>query len=151
MRRLLKRLKNVCILTARQRKLILLVFWLSIYRNVLLLLKSKNAFSEHICKHQKIKIVLTAEKIAVAKDIALAIHIVNKYVPWKNVCRHQSWQALVLLLQYQIPFEYFVGIDKTTKVKEAHSWVKINDKFICGRCIEKNYHILFFKNLTLII
>ena len=142
MKRLLKRINNFFILTARQRRLILFVFWLSIYRNVLLVLKSKKAFSEHIYKNQEFKIVLTIEKIAIAKDIAIAINIVNKYVPWKNVCRHQSWQAVYLLLKYQISFQYCVGVDKTIEVKEAHSWVKVNSKFICGKCDEKKYFLV---------
>lgn len=142
MKRLLKILKNVLILTAPQRKLILLVFWFSIYRNFLLLWGSKKAFSEYIFKNHEVKVALTIEKIAIAKDIAMAIHIVNKYVPWKNVCRHQSWQAVYLLLNYQIPFDYYVGIEKNKPKKEGHSWVKVNGKFICGRCNEKNYYIL---------
>lgn len=141
MKQLLKKLKNVVVLNQRQRKLVLMVFWLSIYRNVLLLFKSKKAFSEYISKNQNSEEVLTEEKIAIVKDIALAIHIINKYLLWKNVCRHQSWQAVFLLLQYQIPFEYYVGIEKDKK--EGHSWVKVNHKFICGKCNEKDYFILF--------
>ncbi len=143
MKVLLKRLRNVFIITARQRKLILLVFWLSIYRNLLLLWGSKKGFSEYICKNQDVKALLTPEKIVVAKDITLAIHIVNKYVLWKNVCRHQSWQAVFLLLHYQIPFDYFVGIEKNKPKKEGHSWVKVNDKFISGRCNANKYQIVF--------
>lgn len=142
MKQLLKKLKNVFILSSRQRKLIFLVFGLSVYRNFLLVVKSKKAFTEYIYKKQEKKIILTIEKIAIAKDITLAIHIVNKYLPWKNVCRHQSWQAVSLLLKYEIPFEYFVGIDKTKSIKEGHSWVKVNQKFICGRCNEKNYFLV---------
>lgn len=141
-RLLLKKLKNAFIISQRQRKFTFLVFWLSIYRNLLLVVKSKKAFTEHILQNQKVNAVSTPEKIAVAKDIALAIHIVNKHLLWKNVCRHQSWQAVFLLLKYQIPFEYFVGIDKTKNIKEGHSWVKVNGKFICGRCNEKNYFII---------
>lgn len=143
MRRLLKRLKNVCILTARQRKLILLVFWLSIYRNLLLLWGSKKAFSEYVLQNQKVSAALIPKKIDIAKDITMAIHIVNKYVPWKNVCRHQSWQAVFLLLQYQIPFEYFVGIKKNKPMNEAHSWVMVNHKFICGQCALEKYYIIY--------
>ncbi|WP_369765907.1 lasso peptide biosynthesis B2 protein [Flavobacterium sp. WC2429] len=108
----------------------------------MLLWGSKKGFSEHICKNQKVNVVLTPEKITLAKDIIIAIHIVNNYLPWKNVCRHQSWQAVYLLLKYQVQFEYTVGIHKTKNIKEAHSWVKVNSKFICGRCNEKNYFIL---------
>lgn len=142
MKLLLKKFKNVFILSQRQRKFIFLVFWLSVYRNFLLVVKSKKAFTEHICKNQDKKIFLTIEKMAIAKDITLALHIVNHYLPWKNVCRHQSWQAVYLLLKYQIPFEYFVGIEKNKSRKEGHSWVKVNQKFICGRCNEKNYFLV---------
>lgn len=143
MKSLLKKFKNVVILSRRQRKLVLMVFWLAVYRNLLLAVKSKKAFTEHICKNQDTKAVLTAKKTLIAKDIALVIHIVNKYLPWKNVCRHQSWQAVYLLLKYQIPFEYFVGIEKYKPKKEGHSWVKVNDKFISGRCNTNKYEIVF--------
>lgn len=148
MKLLLNKFKNVFILSWRQRKLIIMVFWLSVYRNVLLVLKSKKAFTEEITKNQNIKIVLTSEKTAIAKDIAMAVHIVNKYLPWKNVCRHQSWQAVYLLLKYEILFEYFVGVEKNKLKKEGHSWVKVNQKFICGKCNEENYAILFDSNKT---
>ena len=95
----MKRLfRNAFLLSARQKKIIVLVFLLSIYRNLLLLIGSKQAFSENISKNLKYKTTLTVEKMAIAKDIALGIAIVNKYMIWKNVCRHQSWQAVYLLL-----------------------------------------------------
>lgn len=142
MKLLLKKLKNAFNLSRRQRKFILMVFWLAIYRNGLLAVKSRKAFTEEICKNQNAKVTLTVEKIAIAKDIAMAIHIVNKFIPWKNVCRHQSWQAVYLLLQYQIPFNYCVGIEKNKTKKEGHSWVKVNDKFICGICDTRKYFII---------
>tara|TARA_R110000868_G_scaffold82148_2_gene232092 strand:- start:121 stop:546 length:426 start_codon:yes stop_codon:yes gene_type:complete len=139
----MKRLfKNIFILTIRQKKLIVQVFVLSIYRYLLLLLRSNTAFSEKIIKKAPHDVFLSPKKTAIARDIALAITIVNKYVPWKNVCRHQSWQAVYLLLKYHIPFQFYVGVKKSSETTEGHSWVKVNDKFICGRCNEKDYVIL---------
>jgi hypothetical protein len=146
MKLLLRKFKNALFLSARQRKFILLVFWLSIYRNLLILWGAKKAFTENICKKEHIKTSITKEKIAIAKDIAVAIAIVNKYLLWKNVCRHQSWQAVYLLLKYQIPFEYAVGIHKTKIIKEGHSWVKVNDKFICGKCNVSDYSIVLLQS-----
>ena len=143
MKSLVKRLNNAIKLSGRQKKLVLTVFWLSIYRNILLFKRSKAAFSEHICKNQDLNLELTSDKILVAKDIALAIGIVNKYLLWKNVCRHQSWQAVYLLLRYKVPFSYFVGIHKIKQVKEGHSWVKVEGKFVCGKCDEREYSIVF--------
>ena len=142
MKRLLRKLKTGIFLTPRQKKMFLAVFFLSIYRNILLVLGSKKAFSEHISKKQNPETLLNPEKMALAKDVAVAITLANKYIPWKNVCRHQSWQAIILLLKYQIPFEYFVGIHKTKTIKEGHSWVKVNQNFVCGKCNEKNYLII---------
>ena len=143
MKQLLNKSKNAFIISQHQRKLIFLVFWLSIYRNLLLAVKSKKAFTEHILQNKKLNSDLTVEKITIAKDIAMAIYIVNKCVLWKNVCRHQSWQAVYLLLQYQIPFDYTVGIEKNKPRKEGHSWVKVNNKFICGKCNENEFTIVF--------
>jgi hypothetical protein len=142
MKSLVNRLNNAIKLSGRQKKLVLTVFWLSIYRNILLYKGDKASFTEHICKKQDPTVVLTAEKILIAKDIALAITIVNKYLPWKNVCRHQSWQAVRLLLKYQIPFKYTVGVQKTKIIREGHSWVKVSNKFVCGSCDEKEFFII---------
>ncbi len=143
MKSLVRKLNNALVLSSRQKKLVVTVFWLSIYRNLLLFKGFKVGFTEYIYKNQDRNLVLTTDKIGLAKDIALAISIVNKYLPWKNVCRHQSWQAVYLLLKHQIPFTYFVGIQKTKKIKEGHSWVKVNGKFVCGICNENEYiHVL---------
>jgi hypothetical protein len=142
MKLLLRKLKSLVLLSNQQKYFVLRVFVLSIYRNVLLLSGSKKAFTEHIYKNQNVQTALTAKQIAMAKDIAKAISIVNKYVPWKNVCRHQSWQAVCLLLEYHIPFEYYVGISKEKTKIEGHSWVKVNQKFICGKCNENDYLVI---------
>lgn len=142
MKLLFSKLKNGLFLSHRQRKLILMVFWLSIYRYLLLAVKSKKAYTEEISKNQLAHVLLTFEKIALAKDLAMAIHIVNKHILWKNVCRHQSWQAVYLLLRYEIPFEYYVGIEKNKSKKEGHSWVKVNGQFVCGRCKENQYILI---------
>lgn len=138
-------LRNVFVLTRRQKKLVLLVFLLSIHRNLLLLISSKRAFAEQIINNSVVKENLTAEKTAIAKDIALAIAICNKYIFWKNVCRHQSWQAVYLLIKYQIPFQYFIGVKKVDNGREGHSWVKVQNKFICGRYNIKDYIVLNHK------
>lgn len=122
--------------------LILGLFWLSIYRNVLLVVGSKKGFTEHICKNHKGQWELTPDKIILTKDITLAIKVINKYIPWKNVCRHQSWQAVVLLVKNEVPFDYYVGIHKKAKIKEGHSWVKVKEKFVCGNCIEEDYYLI---------
>lgn len=143
-------LRNVFVLTRRQKKIIVLVFLLSIYRNLLLLVGSKRAFAEQISNNSVSKDNLTAEKIAIAKEITQAIAIGNKYIFWKNVCRHQSWQAIYLLNKYQIPFQYFVGVQKVQNIREGHSWVLVNDKFICGKCKIRNYIILHQKNTQIL-
>ena len=142
MKSLVRKLNNALGLSSRQKKLIITVFWLSIYRNLLLFKRAKVGFTEYIYNKQDSNLALTTDKIGLAKDIALAISIVNKYLPWKNVCRHQSWQAVYLLLKYDIPFTYSVGIHKAKKIKEGHSWVKVNGKFVCGRCNENEYIVV---------
>ena len=143
MKSLVSTLSNAIQLSGRQKKLVLTVFWLSIYRNILLFKGSKTGFTENICKNQDLSVVLTDNKILLAKDIALAINIVDKYLLWKNVCRHQSWQAVFLLLKYEVPFNYSVGIHKTKLIKEGHSWVKVGGRFVCGKCDEKEYSVVF--------
>lgn len=138
----LRKLKTAISISKQQQKLIVMVFVLSVYRNFLLLIGSKKAYTEHVLKNEKIDAFLNCDKDLVAKDIALAINLTKKYIFWKNVCRHQSWQAVFLLQKHQIPFDFFVGINKTKNKNEAHSWVKVGKKFICGMCNESSYFVI---------
>ncbi len=119
MKSLVRKLNNALVLSSRQKKLVVTVFWLSIYRNLLLFKGFKVGFTEYIYKNQDCNLVLTTDKIGLAKDIALAISIVNKYLPWKNVCRHQSWQAVYLLLKHQFRLHTLWAFRKQKRLKKV--------------------------------
>ncbi len=84
--------------------------------------------------------IKTAQKTA---DITAAIQIVNKYVPWKNVCRHQAYQAKLLCSYHRIPCLVYIGFkkDKETNEIQAHAWTVANGRIITGFCDPDEYTI----------
>ncbi len=76
-----------------------------------------------------------------AADISFAIHTVSRLVPWKNVCRHQAYQAKMLCNYYKIPCLIFIGFKKDTDQNkiQAHAWTVADEKIITGFCDPKEY------------
>ena len=74
-------------------------------------------------------------------DIAWAIRVSNKYVPWQNVCRHQALAAVILCTKYGQALEVFVGFRKNPETgrMEGHTWSMTNARFITGRCKVEEY------------
>ncbi len=77
------------------------------------------------------------------KDISWAIWVVNKYVPWESVCRHQAYQAKVLCQYYGIPYQIFVGFRKNEESGkiEAHAWTIAKGIIITGFCNPEEYTV----------
>lgn len=84
----------------------------------------------------------TKEAIVVG-DIAFALRTISKYVPWENKCRHQAYQAKLLLSYYSIPCQIFVGfkINEDNAV-EGHAWTMAQGKMVSGLCDPTEYKIL---------
>jgi hypothetical protein len=119
-------------LSIAQKKICIYVLFYSIYNKILSGLKFKNANCEYYYP-SKLSEELTDEKLLIARDIRMAIILVNKFVPWKNLCRHQSWQAIQLLLKYKILYSYHVGFFKDAYGNlKGHSWVIVKNIYICG-------------------
>jgi hypothetical protein len=77
------------------------------------------------------------------RDIAWAIRVVSKVTPWLNVCRHQAWQAAVLMSKYGLRFSYYVGAKKGEKtLLDGHSWVLSANRFVSGRCNVREYTVI---------
>ena len=77
------------------------------------------------------------------RDIAWAIRVISKLTPWSNVCRHQAWQAAVLMSRSGLTFTYFIGAKKNhSGMIEGHSWILSAHRFISGRCNVSEYKIL---------
>lgn len=78
-----------------------------------------------------------------AYDIAHAIKISSKYIPWKNVCRHQAYQAKLLCNFYKVPYKIFIGFkkDKETNEIQAHAWTVADGKIITGFCNPEEYTV----------
>lgn len=76
-------------------------------------------------------------------DIAQAIQISSKYIPWKNVCRHQAYQAKLLCNFYKIPYRIFIGFKKDKEKNEiqAHAWTVAGGRIITGFCNPEEYTV----------
>lgn len=76
-----------------------------------------------------------------ANDISWAIQVVAKYISWKNVCRHQAYQAKLLCNFYKVPCLIFVGFKKEPNKNEieAHAWTVAGGKIITGFCNPEEY------------
>lgn len=73
-------------------------------------------------------------------DIRWAIFLVDSYVPWENVCRHQAYQAMILFLWFKVPYQIFVGFKNGEDGKiNGHAWTMANGEMITGFCNPEEY------------
>ncbi|EON78976.1 hypothetical protein ADIS_0569 [Lunatimonas lonarensis] len=138
MRGILNKVRSFFRLNARRRSLFFQVVFLSLYRGVLVFFNSPLASSERMYQQDAVGLngPISEDQMALIADIAAAVRLGVKYIPWLNVCRHQAWQAIKLLRRYKIPYSYHVGLKKipTNGKREAHAWVIAGGYFISGRC-----------------
>lgn len=143
-----KKIKTFYSLSSNRKFLFFFVVVLSIYQKTLLFLRSKKAFTESLInkKFQFEDLEFSYKKKGEVLDIEIAIGLGKKYIPWKNLCRHQAWQAVVLLNRARIPFTYHVGLKKNDPNKgEGHAWVMVNGRFVSGKCRLSDYYEIKFK------
>jgi hypothetical protein len=144
----LSKLKSFYSTSWNRKKLFFQVLILSIYRAFLIFIGSPKAFTENVIKNSPPQkdAELTYDQHTQAKDIAFAIELGRKYIPWKNLCRHQAWQAVYLLQKAEIPFTYHVGVKiNEPKRGEGHAWVMVNGKFVSGKCRLSDYKEITFE------
>jgi Transglutaminase-like superfamily len=122
----------------RRKFLLLLTVVLSLYTWLLMhFFKKKTAFGQ-INSQINIKNV---DK-ALISDIRFALRVVNKYVPYESVCRHQAYQALLLCTYFDIPYQIYVGFKKSDTGKiEGHAWTMVQGEMITGFCNPEDYTV----------
>ncbi|MFD2520335.1 lasso peptide biosynthesis B2 protein [Emticicia soli] len=126
-------------LSVRQKLLIFFVGFLSFYSFLLFkFFKQRATFGRISSGNQGI---LNLD-MNLVNDIRFAIRIVEKYTVWKNVCRHQAYQAMILCKYYQIPYQIFIGFKKGGDGKiEGHAWTLVGNQIITGFCKPEEYVI----------
>ena len=78
----------------------------------------------------------------IVKDIRWSIFVVNKYIPWENLCRHQAFQAKILLNSFNIPYYIYVGFQKNDEgTVVGHAWTVASELMITGFCDPNEYLI----------
>lgn len=135
-------------ISGKRKILFTQIIFLSILSSVFKLFGSPKAYTEYLLSDLKEgpSDQLSTERWKKAKDIAFAIELGRKYIPWRNLCRHQAWQAVVLLKRAGIPFSYHVGVKKNSNQKsEGHAWVMVDGKFISGKCLLIDYQEIRLK------
>lgn len=122
----------------RRKCLLLLTFLLSLYTWLLMrFFKKKTSFGQ-INGQNKIK---NTDNTLIS-DMRFAIRLVNKYVPYENVCRHQAYQALLLCRYFDIPYQIYVGFKKSDTGKiEGHAWTIVQGEMITGFCNPEDYTV----------
>ena len=79
-------------------------------------------------------------------EIRWSITTVSKITCWKNVCRHQAYQAVMLLRYFCIPYQVFVGFKKDGEgVTVGHVWTMAGQQIITGSCVPDEY-VVFSKH-----
>lgn len=143
MNRVLSKARSFLKLKPRRRYLFFQVVLLSVYRGWLVFFRSPLASSERLYQQDaaSFKQPFSEEQILLVHDIAGAIRLGVRYIPWVNVCRHQAWQAICLLRRNKIPYSYHVGLKKvaTNGKRDAHAWVMAGGFFVSGHCRIEDY------------
>ncbi len=141
--KILRKYRSFVKISPQREKLFLMVIVLSLYRKYLFMIKSPSAYVEKISKIPFAQEKPTPEQLLLAVDISYAIKLYSKYIPWENACRHHSWQAAWLLRHHGIPFKFYIGMRKNTNCDiEGHSWIKVDEFFVCGECNTAEYQII---------
>lgn len=123
-------------LNTRCKILIMINILLSLYSYIIFSLFKKKAHFNSIFFIKKKSIDFN-----LLNDIKTSISIVSKNVPWENVCRHQAFQAKIILSFCKIPYKIFVGFRKDQNgIKiQGHAWTVVEDFTITGSCNPNEY------------
>jgi hypothetical protein len=132
------KIKSFIVLSPSRKILIAQTLGLSFYTYLLF-----TFFKKHARFGQKAQAAIKQFPNKKTDDIAWAIQAVSRYIAWKNVCRHQAYQAKTLCNWYKIPCLIFIGFKKNeiTNSIEAHAWTIAGDKMITGLCDPKEYTV----------
>jgi hypothetical protein len=132
---MLKLIKTFYQLPTRRKTLFLIGLALSGYTFVLM------RFFQRYAHFKKPNAASDTDDATLVRDIRWAIAVVNKHVPWENVCRHQAYQAMLLCGWYGIDYQIFVGFKKNpdTAQIEGHAWSMAGGQMLTGFCNPEEY------------
>lgn len=132
-----QKIKRFFSLSSRQKLLIVVVGFLSLYSYFLF------KFFKHLATFGRLDSVTQSVQnleMNLVNDIRLAIRLVEKYTFWENVCRHQAYQAMILCKFFKIPYQIFVGFKKNDNgIIEGHAWTIVDKEIITGFCNPEEY------------
>jgi hypothetical protein len=130
-------------LSFKKKQMLLFAFFLSIYSWIMMRFFRKYARFGIQTKEIKKTIPETENtNDEIVKDIRWSIFVINKYTPWENLCRHQAFQAKILLSFYHLPYYIYVGFQKNAEgTVVGHAWTMASDLMITGFCDPNEYLI----------
>ena len=75
------------------------------------------------------------------RNLRWAIHTTAKYAPWRNVCRHQAHQVMIICRIFNIPHEVHIGFKKDVSSGKviAHAWTVSGNIMLSGFCNPTEY------------
>jgi len=130
----MQKLRRFISISTHKKLLLGFTFGLSLYSFLLM------RFFKKYARFESRKSPIHSINPSLINDIRWAIFMVNKCVPWPNVCRHQAYQAKILLSFYRIPYQIFVGFKKLEGGKiEGHAWTVAGGLMITGFCNPNDY------------
>lgn len=138
-------------LNNRKKTLIIQTFLFSVYTSILFTFFNRYARfgrKRQIKNNASTSISKTNDSDQKAKDISWAIQVVNNNIPWRNVCRHQAYQAMLLCNLHKVPCQVFIGFKKDLERNEiqAHAWCVASGLIITGFCNPEEYTVQHIYN-----
>ena len=136
---MIRKIKTFTRLSRQRKVLAVQAFAAAVYTFFLFAFFNKQArFGKKVAAYKSLPNSIDEQNIV---DIAWAIKTVDRIVPWKNVCRHQAYQAKLLCHLYNLPCFIFVGFKKDIDKNEiqAHAWTIAGDTIITGFCDPTDY------------
>jgi len=83
------------------------------------------------------------EKLALLKEVGIAISRASRYVPWRCKCYEQAIAAKVILREYGLETTLYYGVAKDPDNKLiAHAWVRCGDYIVTGRPGMKRFTVV---------
>jgi hypothetical protein len=125
----------------QRKSLFLLALAIAMYSWVLFtFFKSRARFSSK--KYQRERKTGNAV-LKKASEVKWAITNTSRIIFWKNVCRHQAYQAVTLFKYYKVPYQVMVGFKRDDEgLIIGHVWTTVEQHIITGFCNPEEYTII---------
>ncbi len=102
------------------------------------------------CQMLTASTLISPEQLQQALVIKRTIRLMSRYTPWHSNCLCQALVAKFWCAQYNLPYFFYIGLDKNSHLplKKAHAWITAGPIIISGgNCLETHYVISTYSNV----